>query len=354
MSFVLNISLGVAAIAAAAVVFTTFQHPPVISVQRGFRGVALEQNYDPNLVEASLANNFIPKTLPKLPAAGPKAGVVYKNVKVLGDLSVGQFTRLMASMTTWVAPVQGCAYCHNVHNMADDSLYTKVVARRMIQMVQNINGNWQSHIQAVGVTCWTCHRGNPVPKNIWFTDPGPGAKLGGMAESATGAGTVSVAAGGSSLPYDPFTPYLLGDENIRVQGNTPLPVDNLHTIKQTEWTYALMIHFANALGVNCTYCHNSRAFSDWSQSTPQRTTAWWGIRMVRDLNVAYLTPLTSVFPPYRLGITGDAPKVNCATCHQGIYKPLYGVSMIKDFPELAAPSRVSASALVPAHATGTP
>jgi photosynthetic reaction center cytochrome c subunit len=224
----------------------------------------------------------------------------------------------------------------------------------MIQMVQNINGNWQSHIQAVGVTCWTCHRGNPVPKNIWFTDPGPGAKLGGMAESATGAGTVSVAAGGSSLPYDPFTPYLLGDENIRVQGNTPLPVDNLHTIKQTEWTYALMIHFANALGVNCTYCHNSRAFSDWSQSTPQRTTAWWGIRMVRDLNVAYLTPLTSVFPPYRLGITGDAPKVNCATCHQGIYKPLYGVSMIKDFPELAAPSRVSASALVPAHATGTP
>ena len=30
-------------------------------------------------------------------------------------------------------------------------------------------------------------------------------------------------------------------------------------------------------------------------------------------------------------------KVACATCHQGAYKPLYGKSMLKDYPELAAP-----------------
>jgi photosynthetic reaction center cytochrome c subunit len=328
-----------AGVATAAVIFTTFQHPPVIAIQRGYRGVALEQNYDPNLVAATLPNNVIPKSLPQLPAAGPKAGVVYKNVKVLGDLSVGQFTRLMASITTWVAPAQGCAYCHNVANMAEDSHYTKIVARRMIQMTQSINGNWKNHVAATGVTCWTCHRGNPVPANLWFLNPGPGAKLGGMAESASGAGGVSTAAAGSSLPLDPFTPYLLGDANIRVQGDDALPNDgNMHTIKQAEWTYALMMHFSSALGVNCTYCHNSRAFSDWSQSFPQRTTAWWGIRMVRYLNNEYLVPLTSEFPPNRLGPTGDGPKVNCATCHQGIYKPLYGVSMIKTFPELAAPT----------------
>ena len=58
--------------------------------------------------------------------------------------------------------------------------------------------------------------------------------------------------------------------------------------------------------------------------------------MVRDLNVNYLDALHNVFPPARLGITGDSPKVDCTTCHQGVYKPLFGASMIKDFPELVA------------------
>ena len=133
-----------------------------------------------------------------------------------------------------------------------------------------------------------------------------------------------------------------------------------HSIKQAEWTYALMMHFSNALGVNCTYCHNSRAFGDWTQSSPQRTTAWYGIRMVRDLNVDYLTPLTGVFPAYRLGQAGDAPKVNCTTCHQGIYKPLYGVSMVQNFPELTHSTVLAASPaaavppVTPAPGTATP
>ena len=128
---------------------------------------------------------------------------------------------------------------------------------------------------------------------------------------------------------------------IRVQSEQALPGTDPHSIKETEWTYALMIHFANALGVNCTYCHNSRALGNWEQSTPQRVVAWHGIRMVRDLNDSYLDPLHSVFPPARLGPTGDSPKVNCATCHQGVFKPLYGVSMVTTFPELQGPSQVA-------------
>jgi len=95
---------------------------------------------------------------------------------------------------------------------------------------------------------------------------------------------------------------------------------------------------SQSLGVNCTYCHNSRSFASWDGSTPQRAIAWHGIRMVRDLNRAYLDPLQSTFPKARLGPLGDAPKVGCATCHQGVYKPLYGVSMLKDYPSLAAPA----------------
>ena len=60
--------------------------------------------------------------------------------------------------------------------------------------------------------------------------------------------------------------------------------------------------------------------------------------MVRDLNANFLMPLQSQWPADRLGPLGDGPKVNCATCHQGLPKPLFGISMLKDNPELAGPA----------------
>jgi photosynthetic reaction center cytochrome c subunit len=87
--------------------------------------------------------------------------------------------------------------------------------------------------------------------------------------------------------------------------------------------------------VNCTFCHNSQHFGSWELSPPQRVNAWHGIRMVRHLNNDYLVPLTDTFPAERLGPTGDVAKIYCATCHQGVNKPLNGVSMLANHPELA-------------------
>ena len=74
----------------------------------------------------------------------------------------------MAAMTEWVAPEEGCNYCHVAENLASDDIYTKVVSRRMLQMTQHINANWNDHVGETGVTCYTCHRGNNVPAEIWF------------------------------------------------------------------------------------------------------------------------------------------------------------------------------------------
>ncbi len=310
------------------------ERPPVATVQHGFRGSGLVDVYNPRTREALREANRIPELVPYSGDVGAKASTVYENVQVLGDVNAGEFTRLMVNMTEWVAPDQGCAACHNVENFAEDTLYTKVVARRMLQMVRHINTDWTAHVAKTGVTCYTCHRGQLVPPNIWFTNPGP-QQAGGFAQKPAGQNHPTMAIlGNASLPLDPFTPFLEGKNNIRVQGTTALPTDNRHSIKQTEWTYALMMHMSQALGVNCDYCHNTRAFRDWAQSPPQRTTAWYGIRMVRDLNANYLDPLKSVFPTSRLGALGDSPKVNCATCHNGVYKPLFGVSMVQAFPEL--------------------
>jgi photosynthetic reaction center cytochrome c subunit len=329
------------------------ERPPMDSVQHGYRGTGMVQVYNPRLMETVIKDNVVPAAQPPASPDGPKAGDVYQNVQVLGDLSVGEFTRLMVSMTAWVSPEQGCTYCHAGGNFADDSLYTKVVARKMVQMTQTINSKWQNHVAQTGVTCFTCHRGQPVPKAVWFTansQPQGSNFIGDKAGQNTPGTNVELA----SLPYDPFTPYLLGSEPIRVNGPTALPSGNKSSIASTEKTYSLMNHMSSSLGVNCTYCHNTNAFQSWEGAPPQRVTAYHGIRMAREINNEYMVPLTDTFPANRKGELGDVAKLNCSTCHQGAYKPLFGQSMLKDHPELAtvrAPFVKAAALVAPSDAS---
>jgi photosynthetic reaction center cytochrome c subunit len=312
------------------------ERPPVESLQSGFRGTGMAQVINPRSDALKAAKNELPAVIPAAPADGPLASSVYKNIQVLKDLNVAQFTRVMLAITQWVAPPdQSCSYCHGA-DMSSDDRYTKVVARRMLQMTRHLNTDWKTHVAATGVTCYTCHRGNAVPKNVWFISPDKSSESGMIADNS-GKNSPSTVAGYSSLPYDPYTPYLLGSRNIRVISEDALPGTDNSTIRQTDGTYALMISISTALGVNCDYCHNTRSFAVWDSSTPRRTTAWYGIRMVRDLNNQYLVPLTATFPAHRLGVLGDVAKVNCATCHQGVFKPLYGESMAKDYQELVGP-----------------
>jgi photosynthetic reaction center cytochrome c subunit len=339
------------ALLAAAAVAT---YKPIAAFQMGNPGLAMEViDTKEHLAEKSAAN-AIPLTLPPASHDGQLSVDAYKNVQVLGHLSSGELTRLMTAMTFWVAPDAGCAYCHapqkdaqgNVlkndrgypladnNAMDSDELYPKRVARRMLQMTMHINSDWKDHVKATGVTCYTCHRGNPVPKNIWFHRDENATRFQGIPNPPDQYGP-STAAGLTSLPGDALEPFLEGDENIRIQSTEAIGGGDPSSIKQAEWTYGLMIHMSTALGVNCTYCHNTRSIGDWSTSPSTRSQAWYGIRMVRDLNNAYLGPLASTFPPERHGPLGDGPKANCATCHAGAYKPLLGVSMLADYEVLA-------------------
>ncbi|MDX2258560.1 MAG: photosynthetic reaction center cytochrome PufC [Hyphomicrobiaceae bacterium] len=313
-----------------------FLKVPSTKEQLGYRGTGMETVTNKRTAAATAALNAVPEALPAEDAGGKRASEVYQNVKVLGHLSEAQFNRVMLAITEWVSPEQGCAYCHGEDaTFAKDDLYTKVVARRMFQMNYHINEKWQNHVGQTGVTCYTCHRGKPVPDNIWFNEPASRQSTRALGnDNGQNRAGVEVAAY-SSLPYDPLTPFIEKDAEIRVIGKEALPHGNRQSIKQTEWTYSLMMHMSESLGQNCTFCHNTRSFAEWDQSRSQRTTAYHGIRMARDLNAAYLTPLQPTYPATRLGPGGDAPKANCATCHQGANKPLGGVSMIKDYPELS-------------------
>ncbi len=325
----------VALVASALVLGGCDQGPPKAQ-QIGYRGLGMEQVVDKRTYAKALAamQKTIPEAQPPADPSTRKANQAYQNVQVLGDLNENEFNRVMLAITEWVSPEQGCNYCHNPANLADDNVYTKVVARRMFQMTRDINETWKPHVGDTGVTCFTCHNGNPVPKNIWFSgrleiDP---SKMAGYTGGGQNAANKSV--GLTSMTADPFSTIFNGRDAIRVQGTTALPQGHVASMQTTEQTYALMIHMSEGLGVNCTYCHNSRNFAAWATSTPQRVTSWQGIQMVRALNTTHLDVLKSVYPQERLGPLGDAPKAFCTTCHAGWTKPLNGANMLKDYPEL--------------------
>ncbi|GIT91390.1 hypothetical protein JANAI62_18470 [Jannaschia pagri] len=314
--------------------------------QTGPRGTGMQIAALSSTVDPTIEEYYTEEPYPR-EEGEPLAGEVYENVQVLGGVSDGNFNRLMNAMTQWVSPDQGCLYCHVQNddgeiNYASDDNYTKIVSRRMIQMTQYINEEWIGHVQAnqeVGVNCYSCHRGQPVPNNIWFRiDP--------VTESTAGWSAVqnraTVQSQFTSLPSDALYRYLYEDNVIAVHdlesrvGDWPAD-EGVATWQNTERTFSFMNYFANSLGVNCVFCHNSRAFYDPSQHTPQWATASLGIIMAQELNNDFLEPLGPVYPPERLGpVYADAPKAACKTCHQGYNKPLQGLNMIADWPELAS------------------
>lgn len=350
--------LAVAALSFGSLALGACELAPKTVTQSGFRGTGMN-NIKVAATEAAEDAPAPPYTPPGL--EGERAGAAYENLQVLGDVSRDQFDYTMAALTAWVSPAEGCNYCHNPANLASDEKYTKVVARRMIQMTQALNTNWTDHVGQTGVTCWTCHRGEPVPEEKWAL---PVAHKGGLLGNRRGQNEPVSNSAYSSLPNAAVARYLLGgnslekDEDVRVVSQYAHPVKGVRGLStmETEPSYALMMHISQSLGVNCTYCHNAQSFQTWASSNPPRQTAYYGVRMVRDINHQYITSLANVFPANRKGEAGDPYKVNCATCHRGQNKPLGGAQMAKDYPALqrAVTGPAPAAAPTPPPAPGLP
>jgi photosynthetic reaction center cytochrome c subunit len=333
----------------ATVLLQGCERPPIKSTQNGYRGTAMVQVVNPRTAAEVASRQTFPAALPAVPDEGPRARELFKNVQVLGDLSAADFLRHMTAIQSWVAPKADCSYCHDLANLADDGKYTKVVARRMLQMTRSLNTDWKQHTMAAGatgVTCFTCHRGNPIPQYTWSM-PKPG-KAGVLLGDDAGQNKAATSVGLTSLPYDAFSAYLSDNKKvspIRVYGPSALLVkggEKWGTMK-AEHSYGLMMSISSSLGVNCTFCHDTSNFQSWTAAPPQRVNAWHGIRMVGDINANYITPLTSKLPADRLGPMGDAPKAYCATCHQGVNKPLAGAQMAKDYVGLITPVKLVAA-----------
>jgi hypothetical protein len=100
---------------------------------------------------------------PKTALPGETSDQHFKNVTVLKGIQVDEF---MGTMGLFSAALSFC--CKDCHTGAgtsnpkwEDDPPRKITARRMAQMVSNINKENFNGRQVV--TCWTCHRGSPSP-----------------------------------------------------------------------------------------------------------------------------------------------------------------------------------------------
>lgn len=97
----------------------------------------------------------------------PLAEQVFKNVQVLKGIPVSEFMGTMGFFSASLG--LNCVYCHVAESLEDWSKFAedvprKRMARTMIQMVAGINKNSFGGRQVV--TCYSCHHGNPRPKEI--------------------------------------------------------------------------------------------------------------------------------------------------------------------------------------------
>ena len=77
----------------AAALLAGCERPPVTSIQNGFRGTGMEQVNNPRTDRITVAMNQAPAPSDAASPDGPKASQVYKNVPLLGHLSVSEFAR---------------------------------------------------------------------------------------------------------------------------------------------------------------------------------------------------------------------------------------------------------------------
>jgi len=106
------------------------------------------------------------------------AETVFKNIQSLKGVPA---ERLLAVMDKGFRPALGvkCSYCHDPQNWASDDKNEKKVARKMMSMVQDINGKYLKSIEGLksdkpAVSCATCHRGQEKPATSMEPAPAGG------------------------------------------------------------------------------------------------------------------------------------------------------------------------------------
>jgi photosynthetic reaction center cytochrome c subunit len=325
-----------------AAIITVYPNPnKTVDMQTGPRGIGMAESkfvrenarYDPYEETYQVFERV------EAPEGTPTAAEAYGDVIAFGDMDQANFDQLTKAMSAWVGEDV------TLVNSPDADQTKLAITKNCIEATQYLNDSWDGHNNASagsGVNCYSCHRGQPRPPGSWL-------KAGAVNASAEGWAAIQnrlLAPAGhtttdfvdkytqseyTSLPVDAVEKFLLDGNSIKVsdQASRVAQQPGDPTWQDAERTFSLMNHQANSLNVGCVFCHNTRAFWDPTQVTPQWSITTLGQQMLIDVNQTYYEPRSEI-------LGHESAKVNCMTCHMEVIKPLNGHKMLAEWPELGA------------------
>ena len=363
-----TVLVAVAALGTVAAVTVPPWHHPVAGTDVNYRGESNVQ-FAPTVAAYIKLNSDPPPSFDAAhygadPATlnDPRpAAEVYPDIHVPDGTTAGEFMKLQVALTNWVSPQQGCAFCHagtpGNYNFQSEAKPQKQAARIMTDMTRSLNADWSNHNGAAGVTCYSCHRGQNVPAIAWYPHPSPQPKpfVGRQEDWNYAATTVR-----DFFPDNGFSEYVLQHTEAHITADTALTTPK-GPGSWDEFTrqYEYMMQMSDGIGVNCGFCHNSRNFASWQESTPMRWTGLSGLAMTRAINNNVMLPLARVIPQTaeipgewrepivpadETGPQNGNSLVICASCHYGNPRPLNGVNMVHDYPLLIGSPNPAATA----------
>lgn len=86
---------------------------------------------------------------------------VFKNIEVLKGRDASRLPGMMSALTGLLGV--DCTYCHIRDQWEKEDKAAKQITRRHFQMQAQMNDEFFAGQN--GVTCWTCHRGQPKPES---------------------------------------------------------------------------------------------------------------------------------------------------------------------------------------------
>jgi photosynthetic reaction center cytochrome c subunit len=219
--------------------------------------------------------------------AGLQAGQEYinqfpqpQNVQVLTGMNTQQIWNYMQWQVSGAMGV-GCQYCHDINNYAADSYSEKVSSRLMLLLVQDLNSqymvnlpNWRGNY----VQCSTCHYNEPygmptVSDTFLRSTPPIDVVLeplndqGEPVRDPANEMSLQVATLYYLFNYQIWDPYDANDPTSG-RGSLALTYPEGRTQDQVTINQNNMNLQSWALGVGCTYCHNSRNFYAYEAEQP--------------------------------------------------------------------------------------
>lgn len=328
--------------AAVAALITVFDNPyRTEDIQTGPRGIGMAVSWFTERQEQfdRAEADYVAYPRVEVPEGTPTAAEAYGDVIAFGDMDQANFDQLTRAMSAWVGKDITLV-------RSEDADPTELaITENCIEATQYLNDDWDTHNLAsdgVGVNCFTCHRGQPTPPGSWLKAGAVNSSAEGWAAiqnrllTYEGAYTTAsfvhkyTASEFTSLPVDYNEKFLLDGESIKVHDLesrvAQQPGDP--TWQDAERTFALMNHQSNSLDVGCVYCHNTRAFYDATQVTPQWSITTLAQTMSLDINETFYEPRSEI-------LERESAKVNCMTCHMEVIRPLNRRNMVAEWPELA-------------------